>query len=216
MLAYANVRGSGAFGDEWHRAGFKATKPNTWKDGVAAARYLIDQRFASPATLGIQGGSAGGIFVGRAVTSAPELFAAAIFEVGVMDAVRAEESANGITNISEFGSFRNAAEFPALLEMSTYHQIRDGVDYPAVLLMHGMNDPRVDVWHSAKAAARLQAATPQRQARAAATRRAGGARHRQYGRAVDQPAGRHLQLPALAVRAGQAEAVTTRAAAPAR
>ena len=159
VLAYANVRGSGAFGDEWHRAGFKATKSNTWKDGVAAARYLIDQRFASPATLGIQGGSAGGIFVGRAVTSAPELFAAAIFEVGVMDAVRAEESANGITNVSEFGSFRNAAEFPALLEMSTYHQIRDGVAYPAVLLMHGMNDPRVDVWHSAKAAARLQAAS---------------------------------------------------------
>jgi prolyl oligopeptidase len=73
--------------------------------------------------------------------------------------VRAEESANGITNVSEFGSYKNAAEFPALLEMSTYHQIRDGVDYPAVLLMHGMNDPRVDVWHSAKAAARLQAAS---------------------------------------------------------
>lgn len=159
ILAYANVRGSGAFGDEWHRAGFKATKPNTWKDGIAAARYLIDQRFTAPATLGIQGGSAGGIFAGRAVTSAPELFAAAIFEVGVMDAVRAEESANGITNISEFGSYKNAAEFPALLEMSTYHQIRDGVRYPAVMLMHGMNDPRVDVWHSAKAAARLQAAS---------------------------------------------------------
>ncbi len=71
VLAYANVRGSGAFGDEWHRAGFKATKPNTWKDGIAAARYLVDQRFTAPATLGIQGGSAGGIFAGRAVTSAP-------------------------------------------------------------------------------------------------------------------------------------------------
>ena len=76
-----------------------------------------------------------------------------------MDAVRAEESANGITNISEFGSVKNAAEFPALLDMSTYHQIKDGVAYPAVLLVHGMNDPRVDVWNSAKAAARLQAAT---------------------------------------------------------
>jgi len=76
-----------------------------------------------------------------------------------MDAVRAEESANGITNVSEFGSNKNPAEFPALLEMSTYHQIRDGVDYPAVMLVHGMNDPRVDVWHSAKAAARLQQAT---------------------------------------------------------
>ena len=86
-------------------------------------------------------------------------FAAAIFNVGVMDAVRAENSANGITNISEFGSVKNAAEFPALLDMSTYHQIRDGTAYPAVMLIHGLNDPRVDVWHSGKAAARLQAAT---------------------------------------------------------
>ena len=89
----------------------------------------------------------------------PELFAAAIFNVGVMDAVRAEDSANGITNTSEFGSYRNAAELPALLDMSTYHQIQDGKAYPAVMLVHGINDPRVDVWHSAKAAARLQAAS---------------------------------------------------------
>ena len=159
VLALANVRGSGAFGDDWYRAGFKATKSNTWKDGIACARYLIEQRYASPATLGVWGTSAGGIFVGRAVTSAPELFAAAIFDVGEMDLIRGEESANGITNISEFGSTKIAAEFPALLEMSTYHQIRDGVTYPAVMLIHGMNDPRVDVWHSAKAAARLQVAT---------------------------------------------------------
>jgi len=158
-LAYANVRGSGAFGDAWYRAGFKATKPNTWKDGVACARYLIDQRVASAKTLGIWGTSAGGIFVGRAVTSAPELFAAAIFDVGMMDTVRSEESANGITNVSEFGSVKNPAEFPALLEMSTYHQIQNGTAYPAVMFIHGLNDPRVDVWHSAKAAARLQAAT---------------------------------------------------------
>src|SRR6185295_664821 len=84
---------------------------------------------------------------------------AAIFNVGVMDAVRAEDSANGITNTSEFGSAKDPREFPALLEMSTYHQIQDGTAYPAVLLVHGMNDPRVDVWHSAKAAARLQAAS---------------------------------------------------------
>ena len=120
---------------------------------------MIDQKIASPKTLGVMGTSAGGIFVGRSVTTAPQLFAAAIFDVGVMDAVRAEESANGITNISEFGSYKNAAEFPALLEMSTYHHVVDGTAYPAVMLVHGINDPRVDVWHSAKAAARLQAAT---------------------------------------------------------
>ena len=159
VVALANVRGSGVYGDDWYRAGFKATKSNTWKDGVACAKYLIAEKFASPQTLGVMGTSAGGIFAGRAVTTAPELFAAAIFDVGVMDAVRAEESANGITNISEFGSAKNAKEFPALLDMSTYHNIRDNTAYPAVLLVHGMNDPRVDVWHSAKAAARLQAAT---------------------------------------------------------
>lgn len=159
VIALANVRGSGAFGDTWYRAGFKASKPNTWKDGLAAARWLIAQRYASPQTLGIWGTSAGGIFVGRAVTTAPELFAAAVFDVGVLDTVRFEESANGITNISEFGTVKDAAEFRALLEMSTYHQLRDGTAYPAVMLVHGMNDPRVDVWQSAKTAARLQQAT---------------------------------------------------------
>ena len=159
VLAFANVRGSGVYGEDWYHGGFKATKSNTWKDGVACAKYLIAEGYASPKTLGVMGTSAGGIFVGRTVTTAPELFAAAIFDVGVMDAVRAEESANGITNISEFGSYKNAAEFPALLDMSTYHQIRDDTAYPAVLLVHGMNDPRVDVWHSAKTTARLQAAT---------------------------------------------------------
>lgn len=159
VIAFANVRGSGAYGDPWYRAGFKTTKANTWKDGIACARWLIEQRYASPATLGIWGTSAGGIFAGRAVTTAPELFSAAVLDVGVLDAIRSEESANGITNISEFGTVKDPAEFAALLEMSTYHQIRDGTAYPAVMLIHGINDPRVDVWHSAKAAARLQQAS---------------------------------------------------------
>ncbi len=158
VTAFVNARGSGVYGDEWHRAGFKATKPNTWKDGIAAAKYLIAKGYGSAKTMGIMGTSAGGIFVGRATTEAPELFAAAIYNVGVMDAVRAEDSANGITNISEFGTAKDPAEFKALLEMSTYHAIKDGTAYPGVLLVHGMNDPRVDVWHSGKTAARLQAA----------------------------------------------------------
>lgn len=159
VLALANVRGSGVYGQEWRMAGFKATKANTWKDGVACAQYLIAQGYASPRTMAVMGTSAGGIFAGRAVTTAPQLFAAAVFNVGVMDAVRAEESANGITNISEFGSSKNASEFPALLDMSTYHHVQDGTSYPAVLAIHGLNDPRVDVWHSAKLVARLQAAS---------------------------------------------------------
>lgn len=159
VLAWVNPRGSGAYGDEWHRAGFKSTKPNTWKDGIAAARWLVDKGYASPATLAVEGGSAGGIFAGRAITEAPELFAAAILDVPVMDAVRAELSANGITNISEFGTFRIEPEFRALLEMSPYHQIRDGVAYPALLFVHGLNDARVDVWNTAKAGARFQQAS---------------------------------------------------------
>ncbi len=158
VAAFINPRGSGVHGDEWHRAGFKTTKPNTWKDGIAGAKYLIAKGYGSPKTMGITGGSAGGIFVGRAVTEAPELFAAAIFEVGLLDAVRAEESANGVTNISEFGTVKDPAEFKALLAMSTYHAIKDGTAYPGVMLVHGMNDPRVDVWQSGKTAARLQAA----------------------------------------------------------
>jgi prolyl oligopeptidase len=158
VSAFINPRGSGVNGDDWHRAGFKTTKPNTWKDGIAGAKYLIAKGYGSPKTMGITGTSAGGIFVGRAVTEAPELFAAAIFNVGMMDTIRSEESANGITNISEFGTVKDPAEFKALLEMSTYHAVKDGQAYPGVMLVHGMNDPRVDVWQSGKTAARLQAA----------------------------------------------------------
>ncbi len=158
VLAYTNPRGSGVYGDDWHRAGFKATKPNTWKDGIACAKYLIAQGYGAPKTMAIMGTSAGGIFVGRAVTEAPELFAAAIFDVGSLDTIRAEESANGATNISEFGTVKDPAEFRALVAMSTYHQIQDGKAYPGVLLVHGMNDPRVEVWQSGKVTARLQAA----------------------------------------------------------
>ena len=158
VMAIINPRGSGVHGDKWHRAGFKTTKSNTWKDGIAGAKYLIAKGYGSAKTMGITGTSAGGIFVGRAVTEAPELFAAAIFNVGMMDTIRSEESANGITNISEFGTVKDAAEFKALLEMSTYHNVKDVQAYPGVMLVHGMNDPRVDVWQSGKTAARLQAA----------------------------------------------------------
>ena len=159
VIAHVNVRGSGVYGDTWRYAGFKTTKPNTWKDGIACAQFLVAQGYASPKTLGAWGGSAGGIFVGRMTTAAPQLFAATVSEVGDMDSTRSEFSANGITNISEFGTVQDPKEFAALMEMSTYQHIKDGTPYPAMLFIHGMNDPRVDVWQSAKAAARLQAAT---------------------------------------------------------
>ena len=159
VFGVANPRGSGAFGQDWYKAGFQATKPNTWKDFIATAEYLVKNRYTSPARLGIWGGSAGGILVGRAMTERPDLFAAVIASVGDLDTVRAELTPNGVPNIPEFGTHKTEAGFRALQAMSTYAHIRDGEKYPALLLTHGVNDPRVDVWQSLKGAARLQAAT---------------------------------------------------------
>jgi prolyl oligopeptidase len=155
VYAVANVRGSGVHGEEWYKAGYKATKPNTWKDLIACAEYLIAQKYTTSAKLGILGGSAGGITVGRALTERPDLFAAVIPAVGVLDAVRAEATANGVPNIPEFGTVKKEDEFKALLAMSSYHHVKNGTKYPAVMLVAGVNDPRVDVWHSSKMAARL-------------------------------------------------------------
>jgi prolyl oligopeptidase len=160
VVAIANVRGGGVFGDPWRMAGTRLEKPNTWKDAIACGQFLVERGYASPATLGIMSGSAGGVFAGRAITAAPRLFAAAVIHVGMLDAIRAEHTANGITNISEFGSVKDLDGFRGLLEMSTYHQVKDGVAYPAVMFVHGLNDPRVDAWNSAKTAARMQAANP--------------------------------------------------------
>ncbi len=158
VYAIAHVRGGGALGEEWHQAGRKVTKPNTWKDGIAVAEYLIANRYTSRERIGIYGGSAGGIFVGRAITDRPDLFAAAVPVVGVMDMVRAEVDPNGMANIPEFGTVKTDEEFRALLQMSSYHHVKDAVKYPAVMLVHGVNDTRVEVWQSAKFASRLAAA----------------------------------------------------------
>jgi prolyl oligopeptidase len=159
VFAVANPRGSGVHGEDWYRAGFQATKPNTWKDFIACAEWLIAQRYSNPQRLAIWGGSAGGILVGRAMTERHDLFAAVVPQVGVLDMVRAEVTPNGVPNIPEFGTRTTEPGFRALLAMSTYHHVRDGVKYPAVLLVHGVNDPRVEVWQSTKAAARLMAAS---------------------------------------------------------
>jgi prolyl oligopeptidase len=159
VSAIANPRGTSVYGQDWYKAGFQATKANTWKDFIACAETLIAQKYTSPAHLGILGGSAGGILVGRAMTERPDLFGAVIAAVGDMDMVRTELTPNGVPNIPEFGTHTNEAGFRALLAMSSYHQVKDGVKYPAVLLNHGVNDPRVEVWHSSKMAARLLAAS---------------------------------------------------------
>jgi prolyl oligopeptidase len=159
VFAVANPRGSGVFGEDWYKGGYQSTKPNTWKDFIACAEYLIAQKYTQPSKLGIIGGSAGGILVGRAMTERPDLFAAVIAAVGALDGIRFESTANGVTNIPEFGTVKNEAGFKALLAMSTYHNIKDGVKYPAVIFTHGVNDPRVEVWESTKTAARMMAAS---------------------------------------------------------
>ena len=164
IYVFAHVRGGGALGSQWHEAGQKTTKFNTWKDGIATAEWLIANGYTSASKLGIYGGSAGGIFVGRAMTERPDLFAAAVPNVPVLDMVRSEQRANGVANVPEYGTVKVEAEFHALLRNSSYHAIQNGTRYPATMLMHGVNDSRVDVWQSLKYASRLADAQKGQQA----------------------------------------------------
>jgi len=159
VIALAGVRGGGEYGEEWHLAGKEKTKPNTWKDFIACAEYLSKEKYTSPEHLAGQGGSAGGILIGNAIVDRPDLFGAAIDQVGDNNILRSETTSNGVPNIPEFGSSKTEEGFKALLTMDAYNKVKDGVKYPAVLLTTGINDPRVEPWMSAKMAARLQAAT---------------------------------------------------------
>jgi prolyl oligopeptidase len=157
VYAIAHVRGGGEYGQEWHYAGRMENKPNTWLDLIASAEYLVEEGYTSPQHMAPMGGSAGGILVGRSITTRPDLFGAAVIQVGMLDAIRAETTTNGVPNIKEFGTVTDRAGFEGLLAMSAYHHVADDVRYPATLLTHGFNDPRVNPWMSGKMAARLQA-----------------------------------------------------------
>ncbi len=159
VYCFAHVRGGGANGEDWYKAGYKLTKPNTWRDVIACAKYLIDKKYTSPSHLGLLGGSAGGITIGRSITARPDLFAVANIRAGCVNALRLENSPNGPPNIPEFGSTATQEGFEDLYAMDALHHVRDGVAYPAVMLSVGMNDPRVEPWQSGKFAARLQAAS---------------------------------------------------------
>jgi prolyl oligopeptidase len=159
VYAWAHPRGSGVYGEEWHKWGQKLTKPNTWRDTIACAEYLIEHHYTSPAKLAGSGTSAGGITIGRSFTERPDLFAAALDRVGVSNALRSEDTPNGPPNIPEFGTVKTQYGFEDLYVMDAYHHVRDGVHYPAILLTTGWNDPRVASWEPGKMTARLQAAT---------------------------------------------------------
>ncbi|HLY06599.1 MAG TPA: prolyl oligopeptidase family serine peptidase, partial [Rhizomicrobium sp.] len=162
VYAACHVRGGGEFGEAWHKAGMQATKPNTWRDLIDCAKYLQGNGYASPATTGIEGGSAGGITVGMALVEEPNLFRAVMSDVGDSNALRAEFETDGDANALEYGSVKTEPGFRALLAMDALSHVKDGLAYPAVLFTTGLNDPHVAPWQPGKMAARLQKATSSR------------------------------------------------------
>lgn len=159
IYVVANIRGGGEFGEEWHRAGNLTKKQNVFDDFASAAQYLIDQRYTSPATLAILGGSNGGLLMGATLTQHPELFRAVVSHVGIYDMLRCELYPNGEFNVTEFGTVTDPEQFRAIYAYSPLHHVVDGAAYPAVLMFSGTNDPRVNPADSRKFTARLQAAS---------------------------------------------------------
>jgi prolyl oligopeptidase len=159
IFVIANLRGGGEYGEEWHAQGALTHKQNVFDDFIAAARYLIDQHYTTPARLAIIGGSNGGLLMGASLTQHPELFRAVVSQVGIYDMLRVELDPNGTFNTTEFGSVKDEEQFKALYAYSPYHHVFDGTNYPAIFMATGENDGRVNPMHSRKMIARLQAAT---------------------------------------------------------
>jgi prolyl oligopeptidase len=159
IVGYANVRGGGEYGREWHKAGQLTNKPNTWRDLIAVCEELIAKKYTSAKHLAIGGRSAGGITVGRALTERPDLFAAVIDGVGWSNPLRYVVEQDGYGEEPEWGAISDPDGYKALKSIDSYQSVKDGTAYPAVLLTTGVTDPRVAPFHLGKMTARLQAAT---------------------------------------------------------
>jgi len=143
IKGYANVRGGGEYGGEWHKAGQLANKPNTWRDLIAVCEDLFAKKYTSSEHLAIGGRSAGGITVGRAMTERPELFAAVVSGVGWSNPLRYVVEQNSFGEEPEWGAIREESGYRALKSIDSYQAVKDGTAYPAVLLTTGVTDPRV-------------------------------------------------------------------------
>ena len=156
VYASANLRGGGEYGKAWHKAGTKLKKQNVFDDFIAAAEYLIKEKYTRTPKLAIRGGSNGGLLVGAAMTQRPELFAAALPHVGVMDMLRFHKFTAGRFWVDDYGSADNPDEFKALLAYSPYHNLKPDTKYPATMVITADTDDRVVPGHSFKFAAMLQ------------------------------------------------------------
>ncbi|HKQ70446.1 MAG TPA: prolyl oligopeptidase family serine peptidase [Polyangiaceae bacterium] len=159
ILAVANLRGGGEFGESWHKAGMLEHKQNVFDDAIAAAAHLVSQGYTDPAHLAVIGGSNGGLLVGALITQRPDLFRAAVCSVPLLDMLRYHRFRIAKLWISEYGSAEDPKQFEWLYGYSPYHRVKAGVQYPAVLLTTAESDTRVDPLHARKMAAALQAAT---------------------------------------------------------